>query len=361
MIYTDCIQKSDLFKKLECFTVNKLEMIKKSILFFIIAISILTSCKRENKFDIDTSNIAVDVKVNRLDKDLFELDPGNIDNEVISIIEKYGEFFELYNARVINLGNPHSANYPTVLTGFVTDYTMNKVYEKVMEVFPDLNIIEDDITQAFKRYKYFFPEKKIPAVYTFIGGFNQSIVVADSILGIGIDKYLGKNCEFYDRLKIDKYLRTNMNPQNIPTDAVKAWALTEFVYNDSIDNLVNNMVYQGKIQYFLDAMFPQTPDSLKMGFTANQLRWCITNEYQMWNYLIEEKMLFSTDYMTINKHINSAPFTSGYPKDSPGRASIWLGHEIVKAYMKRNPEITIKDLMLDDNYQNILSESRYEP
>jgi hypothetical protein len=311
-------------------------MIKKYIIFFIIAISILTSCKRENKLDIDVSNIKLDIKINRLDKDLFELDLGNIEKEVPGIIENYGEFFELYNARVINLGNPHNIDYPNKLAGFITDYTMNQVYEKVMDVFPDV-------------------------IYTFIGGFNQSVVISDSILAIGFDKYLGEDCEFYVRLKIANYLQKNMNPENIPTDAVRAWAHTEFVYNDSINNLVNNMVYQGKIQYFLDAMFPQTSDSLKLGFTANQLRWCINNEYQMWNYLIEEKLLFSTDYMTINKHINPAPFTSGYPKESPGRASVWLGHEIVKAYMKRNPDILIKDLMLDDDYQKILSESRYEP
>ena len=108
-------------------------------------------------------------------------------------------------------------------------------------------------------------------------------------------------------------------------------------------------------------MFPNSSDSLKIGFTSDQMLWCIKNEKQMWNYLIEKKLLFSTDYMTINKHINPAPFTSGYPKESPGRASIWLGWKIVDAYMERNSDLTLKNLMLDDDYQKILSESRYEP
>ena len=336
-------------------------MTKKSTLYFLIILSVLTSCNRKDKLDIDVSNINVEVKINRLEIDLFELEPGQFENKIPVIIEKYGEFFDLYNAMVVNLGDPYSNEYPDLLNGFITDYTMNKVYEKVIEVFPDYNFIESEMTQAFKRYNYFFPDKKIPAVYTFIGGFNQSIVVADSILGIGVDKYLGGDCEFYNSLQIAKYLQKNMNPESIPTDAIKAWALTEFEYNDTKDNLVNNMIYQGKLLYFLDVMFPQVPDSLKIGFSANQMSWCITNEYQMWNYLIEEKLLFSTDYMTINKHINPAPFTSGYPQNSPGRASVWLGWEIVKAYMKRNPDVSLKDFMLDDNYQKILSESRYEP
>ena len=336
-------------------------MIKKGFVILLLSVFIFASCSKKNKLDVDISNIELDININRLDKEIFEIDPGKIDMQLPDIINKYGEFFVLYNARVINMGNPYDKEYSTNLTGFITDFTMNKIFEKVMEIFPNINFIENDINNAFKRFSIFFPDKKIPAVYTFIGGFNQSIVVADSILGIGIDKYLGEDCEFYDRLGIANYLQKNMNPENIPSDAIKAWALTEFVYNDSIDNLVNNLIYHGKIQYFLDVMFPNTPDSLKMGFTSNQMQWCINNESHMWDYLIEEKLLFSTNYMTINKHVNPAPFTSGYPKESPGRASVWIGWKIVNAYMERNSDVSINNLMIDDDYQKILSESHYEP
>ena len=77
--------------------------------------------------------------------------------------------------------------------------------------------------------------------------------------------------------------------------------------------------------------------------------------------MIEKKLLFETNYLTINKFVNPAPFTSGFPKNSPGQAVLWLGREIIYAYMKRNPEISLSELMMNDNYQRILSESRYEP
>jgi gliding motility-associated lipoprotein GldB len=319
------------------------------------------SCVQKDQFDIDTSDIEVNIEIQRLDKDLFELDPAKIEEETEYLINKYGEFFELYNGRIINLGSPYKKEFPELLTGFVTDYTMNKVYQETKQVFPDLEPIEKEIEDGFKRYKYYFPEKLIPAVYSYIGGFNQSIVVADSIIGIGLDKYLGVECEFYNRLQTPNYLKQNMRPELIPVDVIKSWAITEFVYNDSMDNLVNNMIYHGKIQYLLDAVYPNIPDTLKFGFTGEQMRWCIANENQMWNYLIEEKLLFSTDYMLINKHINPAPFTSGYPNESPGRASVWLGWKIVQKYMQRNNDLTVHDLMFNNNYQEILSSSRYEP
>lgn len=336
-------------------------MIRKGQFIFMGIIMILSSCVQKDKFDIDTTEIELEIHIKRLDKDIFEIDPSNIAEESEKLLNKYGEFFELYTGRVINVGSPYTKDFPDLLVGFVTDYTMNKVYQKTVKVFPKINDLEKELEDGFKRYKYYFPQKLVPAIYTYIGGFNQSIVVADSIVGIGLDKYLGKECEYYKRLQLANYLRQNMKPDMIPIDVLKSWALTEFVYNDSIDNLVSNIIYQGKIQYFLDAIYPDKQDTLKMGFTERQLNWCIVNEKQMWNYLIEEKLLFSTDYMMINKLINPAPFTSGFPNDSPGRASVWLGWKIVQEYMNRNKNISLSELMYNDNYQEILSYSRYEP
>lgn len=336
-------------------------MKKKGIAYLVIVLAFTVACTKQDKFDIDTTEIEVEVNIKRLDQEIFEIDPGLVNKELPGLLDTYGEFFELYSQRIILLGSPYQKDFSEKLTGFITDYTMNKVYTKVMEVFPDITTLEASLEKAFKRYKYYFPDKKIPAVYTYVGGFNQSIVLSDSILGVGTDKFLGKDCVFYDRLRIANYLQKNMNPENIPTDALKAWASSEFVYNDSIDNLVNNMIYQGKLQYFLDAIFPDVSDSLKIGFTGNDIRWCVQNEKQMWDYLIEKKLLFTTDYMAINQHINPAPFTPGFPRESPGRASVWLGWQIVRKYMNRKSDVSLKELMLDDDYQKILSESRYEP
>lgn len=336
-------------------------MIKRNLLYLGLIILLLNACTKSDKQNVDISDIQLNIEIKRLDKDLFEINPGNTENEIEAIIKKYGEFFEIYNYRVINLGSPYNKNYAENLNGFITDYDMNSVYVKTSEVFPDLSTLSEQLTEAFKYYKYYFPEKLVPEVYTYIGGFNQSMVVADSILAIGVDKYLGSDCEFYDRLGIANYLQANMNPENILPDAMRAWALTEFEFNDSIDNLVNNIIYHGKIIYFLDAVLPNLADSLKLGFSEDEIEWCKSNDKQMWNYLIDNKLLFSTEYMVINQHINPAPFTTGYPKESPGRASVWLGWQIVRAYMQRNPEVSLKNLMFDDDYQKILSQSRYEP
>src|SRR6056297_1061877 len=108
-------------------------------------------------------------------------------------------------------------------------------------------------------------------------------------------------------------------------------------------------------------MMPEAHDSLITGFTTSELQWCENNEEQMWTHLVEEKLLLSTDYMTINKLVNPAPFTSGFPRQSPGKAAVWLGWQIVDEYMRRNKDLSLKKLMETEDYRKILRESHYKP
>lgn len=329
-----------------------------SIVFLAI---IINGCGPQNRYERDVSNVAVDLEIKRLEKDLFDLNPDSIHTAISDLNEKYGEFFKLYNRNVVNIGASNSRVYPDNLRAFISDYDMNRLYTMITEMYPDLDDIEEKLETGFRHYKYYFPDKEVPGIYTFQGGFNQSIVVADSVLAIGLDKYLGRDCDFYDKLGWEEYRQKNMHKEKIPSDCMRAWGQTEWPFNDSTDNMLSNMLYRGKLFYFTKSMLPGEPDSLVTGFTQAELDWCIQNEEHIWNYLIENKLLYSTDYMTINKMVNPAPFTSGFPKESPGRAVNWLGWKIVEAYMDRNSGVTLRQLMEDRDYQSIFTESRYHP
>ena len=100
---------------------------------------------------------------------------------------------------------------------------------------------------------------------------------------------------------------------------------------------------------------------LKIGYTALQLDWCEKNEAQMWSQLIEQKMLYSNKRMDIIRYTNDGPTTSGFPLESPGRAGIWIGWQIVREYMDKFPETTLPELMKNSDYQQILNDSKYFP
>ena len=77
--------------------------------------------------------------------------------------------------------------------------------------------------------------------------------------------------------------------------------------------------------------------------------------------VIEQKHLFSSDLFLIRKYVNDAPFTAPLSQDSPGRAGAWIGWQIVRSYMERNPSVTLPELMRTNDYERLLEQSGYRP
>lgn len=316
----------------------------------------LFSCNSKNTPDV--SDIKLDISIKRFDKDLFELKETQ---DLAQFKKEYADFLPLFSYKVIKLGNPDDPNYMDYLNKFLHDSTMNKVAGKVAEVFPDLSEDERELEQAFKYLKYYFPERKVPDIYAQISGFNQSVVVAEDLIGISLDKYLGEDCEFYSFLATPMYARKNMIPERLSQDVILAYGLTEFPFTSKTDDLISNMIYQGKIRYFLMQLMPEKSEAEAMKYTKEQYEWCKENEELIWGYIIEQKHLFNTQYRTIIKYINDGPFTPGMPQESPSRTGIWVGLQIVKEFMEKNKNYTLHDLMKENDYGMILRSSTYQP
>lgn len=344
------------------FVSNTRNMLKTRFIILLIGFLAATifGCKTD-PHAINLQGLDPGISISRFEQDLFRADPDSLPESIEQLKEEYGEFFYLFSHRIINLGNPDAKAFPEYLKSFVTDFDMFQLYQEVSRVFPDLSGLEKDLNRAFSRYMYYFPQRPIPAVITFIGGFNQSMATADTLLAIGLDKYLGSENSLYLRMQTAQYLRNAMIPERIATDCMRAWAMTEFDYQPSSDNLISQMIYHGRNLFFVDYMMPEVNDTLKTGFSSAQLEWCIKNEAAMWTYLVERKLLFSTDLRTINRFVGEAPFTTDFAGDSPGRAAVWLGWQIIKSYMKNNRHLSLEELMQEDDFQKILNEARYRP
>jgi hypothetical protein len=108
-------------------------------------------------------------------------------------------------------------------------------------------------------------------------------------------------------------------------------------------------------------MIPEGPDTLKWGFSARDLNFCLSNEKSIWTSLIENKYLFSTDRFTIDKFILEGPFTKDFGRESPARAAVWIGYRIVSAYMEKNDHVSLPELMEERDYMKVLNQSAYNP
>jgi len=265
---------------------------------------------------------------------------------------------------VINTGDINNTSFGDLLVRFCTDKLNNDVFTLTMKVYPDVKEIEEKLNEAFRHYLYYFPERKVPGIFTCITGFNNSIITGDSILGIGLDRYLGADCKYYQRLEIYKYIAARMTPENIVPDCIYGWGASEWDFSMlkyTADNVLAEMIHNGKLKYFEKCMLPEIADEIIFGFTPDQLKFCRNNESQMWQYLIENDLLFNSDQFTIHKLTGEAPFTSYFTNESPGRAAVWLGFRIVESYMLKNQRINIEELMKNIDIQGILDKAKYSP
>ena len=244
------------------FRLLKMNNMKIRFIHFLILLVITataTSCKK-NHYKVNTSSIKVKIEIKRLEKDLFTLNPDEIIQKVPSLKNKYGRFLQLFSY-VINTGDLNDSSFGDLLVRFCSDRQNNDVYALTMKQFPDVKIIEEGLREAFRHYLYYFPGRSVPAVFTCITGFNNSIITGDSVLGIGLDRYLGADCEYYPRLEIYKYLAARMTPENIVPDCMYGWGASEWDFSTlkyPADNVLSEMIHEGKLKYFEKCMLPET-------------------------------------------------------------------------------------------------------
>lgn len=331
----------------------------KNILFFIVILFVSFSCGRSKKPDVSDINLNFDIV--RFDSLLFEMNQDSLDENIIELYSRYDDFLDVFSYYIISIGRPSSKDYATYLQLFLNDPLNKEVYQVVRQQFPDLNELKQSFSTSFKYFKYYFPERETPEVLSYVSRFNQPVFTVGNYIGIGLDMYLGSGSEYYLKMNLPEYQRENMVPEKITSDVINNWANAIFPYNDSTDNLISHMIHEGKLMYFMEKLLPDQPEYLLMGFDQKKLKWCEENEGQMWTYLIENKLLFSQDPLVVRKLIGVAPFTYYFTNSSPGRAGIWIGWQIVKEYARRNTSLSLSDIMANNDYEEILRLSRYDP
>lgn len=128
-----------------------------TIIPLLICLLLIDSCRR-NPYKINTSSISANIEIRRLEKDLFSLDPGKIQESVPLLRDKYGTFLQLFSY-VINAGDVKDSSFSDLLAKFCTDKLNYEVYQSVINKYPDTKEIEIELKEAFRHYLYYFPGK----------------------------------------------------------------------------------------------------------------------------------------------------------------------------------------------------------
>lgn len=324
---------------------------------FLIIVALLSACTK-NKHDVDISSVEVDLKVFRFDEDLFK-ESNDWKSRSIELRNKYGAFYKNLTQMIPNLGNPEDPAHFKYLERFATDKDMLDLQATIEETFPDVDPYVGDLSTAFSYYRYHFPKKVIPEIIFFNSALNASPLVNDGQMGIGLDLFLGADFERYGLVSYPQYISRRMTPDHMVTNSVRGWLISEFP-KDNSENLLDDIIWEGKILYAMDALFPFTHDSLKIEYRGQDLDWCRAFEANIWAFMIDKELLFETNKAERLKLLNDGPFTSGFAKESPSRVGKWLGWQIIRAYMENN-ELGLEAMFAEKDSQKILQLSKYKP
>ena len=323
---------------------------------YIVVALITISCNENyNNFAVDSSKLKIEeVNIHRYGKQLFDIDTNNFINEVRGIKEEF----------VLFLGEDlDDTTKLAPLYEYVTDTTLIYIAASVNELYPDLSYLENELSIAFGRYDYFFPDFNSPVVYTYVSNlyYEKPIIYDDSVLVIGLDVYLGPNFKLYRSLGLPNYKIRRMTSDYISIDVMKSIYEKNLLKRNKQKTLVDKMIESGKLFYYLDAVLPYTPDSLKIGYTNKQMRWIEKNRKNVWAFLVNNNLFYSPDFKIQSDFLKEAPFTSSFSNESPPRIGQWLGWQIVRKYMKNHPDVSLSALIRNNDYQKIFNESGFKP
>ena len=317
---------------------------KTRYLLFVLMVITWMGCRETNRLAREVANVDLQISVERFDREFAEAGPENLPE----LKNKYPFLFP--------------AQFPdSVWIAKMQDSLQQELLVEIDKTFTPFEEEEEALEVLLKHAKYYFPGIRTPRVITLSSDvdYNNRIILADTLLLIGLDNYLGKEHRFYSG--IDRYIAKELDSEYLISDVASAYA-NKLISYPSRRTFLARMIYYGKILYLKDKWMPLATDGLKIHYTEEELSWAQANEEQIWRYFVERELLYSTDQGLDPRFLDPAPFSKfrlELDQESPGRLGRYMGWMIVRAFAERS-ELTPAELIALPA-EEIFKNSRYKP
>lgn len=322
----------------------------------------ITACNDSDKKPApDVSDIQVPVKIQRFETDLFALDTTNPAEGMKLLQQKYPVFLPFFLSQVVQ-DPTHPGEIPEqALAGFLKAPQVRRLYDSCRTKYADLSFLERDLRTIFQYHKYYFPQKQTPTVVTTITELiGDAYPVNDTLLMLSLDYFMGENFSAYNPDYFPAYLRRQFTQEYIPVKLATALA-NGIVGQPRGEKVADYMLNNGKILYIVDCLLPTVPDSMKMGYTREQMEGCYANEAEVWARLLDLQVLYTPVNDKNQKIVMPSPSAEIVFPQAPGEIGNWVGWQIVKAYMERHPNTTMEQLLNFNDPQKFLEQAKYKP
>lgn len=316
--------------------------------------SIIFSCNMSQEERPDVSHVKIDLKVKRLEQEMFAVEDKNSLKDFLKahpVLTK--EFFHVEQY-------PHDSILINTLFQLINDPHIDTLYREVEAAFGDFSLLKQEFIQAFQYIKYYYPEFEAPEIQTVITGFGRDLFISDSVIIIGLDYYIGENAT-YRPLNIPNYILRRYEKEYIVPSCMLLMSAKYNKINMEDRTMLADMIFYGKAYYFASKVLPGVQDSILIGYTSTELADVNAHQQIVWAHFVQNQLLYETSHFVKKKYMEERPKTLEIGNKAPGRIGVWLGWEIVKQYMKENPQITLAELMKIEDAQKIFTQSKYKP
>lgn len=318
---------------------------------FLFSLVIFSSCSTQKENLPDISNINIDVELERVDKKIFD---GQSKDSILNYLKENPDLllkgFRVNDVRVLE-----------ELVKRANDPYIDTLQQQVDEVY-DEDKLKQELKNLFAYTKYYYPDFYVPKVYTIVAGFEMDVVPSDSLFLIGLDYFLGNQSYYRPPIEVvPNYIWERYHPEAIQTHVAREISGRYNLSNPSDNSVINEMIWWGKTYYFIEKVVPQAADSLVIGYSAQEIEDCKTYQIDVWGHFVKQELFYATSQIEKRKYLEPRPHTFEIGQECPGRIGQWLGWQIVRAYMEKNPKVTLQELMKMKNHRQIFEQSKYRP
>lgn len=299
-----------------------------------------------------------EVGFHRFEQLLFDTPPDRLQAELTAHRDEFHT-----DLIVLAPGDPA---YIQMVQEFTADPVMRDIYRITDSLYRDLSDEERQLGRALSRAYSLCPAiPRVQSVYTMITGdydnYNMRVYTLDGTqLCIALDVYALGRFERYQYFGLPLHVVRLCSREQIVPDCMRCVADRNIAWTEGDKTLLDYAVAEGKKLYFLEKCLPGIADTTLLRYTREQLEWMRGNERNVWGWLIQNKMLYSTDLTVLRNLIEDAPHTNAFGNNSAPRTAAYIGWQIVRAYMKKSGS-SMQQLLDETDSQKILTASGWRP
>ncbi|MGL4631192.1 MAG: hypothetical protein ACRCVT_08305 [Leadbetterella sp.] len=230
-------------------------------------------------------------------------------------------------------------------------------YTEVDSSYGDMKAIQHEFSQAFSQIKSLYPNFKAPKILTTLTGMENDIFISDSLVIISIEAFLGPKARF--RPDQPNYILSRYSKEYILPIVISSLAKSFNGTSVEDQSFLADMMYYGKSLEFCSKVLPNTPKSVIMGWSEQQMENTWVAQDLVWEHMVEKSLLYEKNTSKKEKYFGERPGTPEIGPECPPRIGQWLGWRIIQRYLKENTTVTFQEMMANKNSEEILKLSAY--